>query len=270
MRNRAALLILIAMKKELIIKGKKLGTGKPLSCVPIAEDTKDGVLSEFRSILNTPAEIVEWRADLFENAEDTEQVLDILSRMQAVAEDKILLFTYRTKQQGGNGTLLPREVEALLLRVAESGFSDLIDMEYCTIAEPVRFLKELHRRSAVVIASHHDFSMTPPEQAMTGLLAAMRRDGADMVKLAVMPENMDDVLRLLSVTGHFREEFSDTPIIAISMGRYGMLSRLCGEFFGIAVTFGSHTRASAPGQIDLAELSVLLDEIHKSFSEDVT
>lgn len=266
----AALLILIAMESELIIKGKTIGGGKPLICVPIVEDTKDGVLSEFRSILSTNAEMIEWRADLFEKADDTELVLEILSRMQEAAGGKLLLFTYRSEKQGGNGRLSPAEIEILLKSVAEKKAADLIDVEYVTFPDPTRLIKSLRQDGAVVIASHHDFAVTPPEEAMTGILTDMRHAGADIVKLAVMPSNMDDVLLLLAVTGHFREEFPDTPIITMSMGRYGMLSRLCGEFFGIAVTFGSHSRASAPGQIELAELSILLQKIHKSYSEEGT
>ena len=45
---------------------------------------------------------------------------------------------------------------------------------------------------------------------------------ADIVKLAVMPQNMEDVLKLLSVTYEFKEENPDTPVITMSMGKMGM------------------------------------------------
>ena len=40
----------------------------------------------------------------------------------------------------------------------------------------------------------------------------------------------------------FVEEHHDTPAITMSMGKDGVISRLCGEVFGSCVTFGSHVR----------------------------
>ena len=56
---------------------------------------------------------------------------------------------------------------------------------------------------------------------MKMLLEQMCAGGADIVKLAVMPQNMEDVLKLLSVTYEFKEENPDTPVITMSMGRWG-------------------------------------------------
>ena len=52
----------------------------------------------------------------------------------------------------------------------------------------------------------------------------------------------------------------DTPVISISMGKKGALSRLGGELFGSCVTFGAYDKASAPGQISVEELYEILGE----------
>ena len=44
----------------------------------------------------------------------------------------------------------------------------------------------------------------------------------------------------------------------------GVVSRLTGETFGSALTFGAASKASAPGQIGVHELKQVLDIIHKS------
>ncbi len=255
------------MNGKYVRKGKTIGAGKPLLCAPIVEDTREGILSEFRSLLDTPADMIEWRADLYEGIKDTGAVLDILERLSDAAEDKLLLFTCRSVRQGGNCSLTGDETEVLLKRVAQSGCVDLLDFEYFMLSDPGKFLRELKDNDVIVVASHHDFEETPPPEAMLELLSYMAHGGADIVKLAVMPHDMDDVLRLLSITERFRREFPDVPVISMSMGKYGMLSRLCGEFFGIAVTFAAHSRSSAPGQIDLSAMSVLLDRIHRSCGE---
>ena len=69
---------------------------------------------------------------------------------------------------------------------------------------------------------------------------------------------------LLDVTAQFREENPDTPVITMSMGSLGGISRISGETFGSCVTFGAHEKPSAPGQFAMKELRQMLDTIHAS------
>ena len=78
-----------------------------------------------------------------------------------------------------------------------------------------------------------------------------------------MPQTKQDVLVLLSATAWMQENYPDTPIITMSMAQDGMVSRICGETFGSAVTFGSAKKASAPGQISVKELVKILEVLHK-------
>ena len=61
----------------------------------------------------------------------------------------------------------------------------------------------------------------------------------------------------------FKEENPDTPVITMSMGKMGMISRLCGESFGSAITFAAHKKASAPGQMEMHEVADILERMHK-------
>ena len=108
------------------------------------------------------------------------------------------------------------------------------------------------------IVSSHDFSRTPSREEMLNRLLQMEEGGADIAKLAVMPEHPEDVLELLSVTCQFSDGAGHIPLITMSMGELGCVSRLCGRIFGSAVTFGSAGCASAPGQISAEELSRIL------------
>ena len=54
-----------------------------------------------------------------------------------------------------------------------------------------------------------------------------------------MPQNKKDVLTLLSATEEMASEYADRPIITMSMSGTGVISRLCGEVFGSALTFGA-------------------------------
>lgn len=96
------------------------------------------------------------------------------------------------------------------------------------------------------------------------LLEQIRESGADVVKLAVMPQNMWDVLHLLEETNRFHENHPDYPLITMSMGAKGGISRVAGEFFGSCVTFGAGGQASAPGQLPVKQLEEILHILHQS------
>ena len=87
---------------------------------------------------------------------------------------------------------------------------------------------------------------------------------ADIPKIAVMPRNKKDVLTLLAATEEMAGEYADRPIITMSMAGTGVISRLCGEVFGSALTFGAAKKASAPGQMGVEDLSQVLTRIHKA------
>ncbi len=67
----------------------------------------------------------------------------------------------------------------------------------------------------------------------------MQELGADLPKIAVMPQNEKDVLVLLEATNEMFKIYADRPIITMSMSGMGVISRLCGEIFGSALTFGA-------------------------------
>ena len=78
--------------------------------------------------------------------------------------------------------------------------------------------------------------------------------GADIAKVAVMPKNYKDVLVLLNATLKARTEHLEIPIITMSMGPEGGVTRLAGGLFGSDLTFAIGKEASAPGQIPIGEL----------------
>ena len=124
-------------------------------------------------------------------------------------------------------------------------------------------IREAHACGVKVIVSNHDFEMTPPEAEILHRLRAMERIGADIAKIAVMPLSRKDVLALLAATEQMYRTAA-VPVVTMSMSGQGAISRLCGEVFGSAITFGSAGRASAPGQIAVEELREVLRLIHAS------
>ena len=203
--------------------------------------------------------MVEWRVDAFEGVKSPNAVREVLQEAAQLVKDTIFVFTFRSKQQGGQCTLESDRVYDLHQVAAESKVVDFIDVEYFYIDDADNEMEELQKMGTKVIASHHDFHETPSSDVIFMLLEQMKHSCADIVKLALMPQDVDDVLRLLGETHHFRQRYPDQPLVTMAMGNIGAISRVSGELFGSCVTFGSGKNASAPGQIEMGKLAEMLE-----------
>ena len=247
------------MLTMLQIKNKKFGEGRPLVCVPVMATTKEEILQDVIQLVEDRIDIVEWRVDAFENVHSLNAIREVLDSLKSIVENTILLFTFRSKEQGGLLSLPYEKIYDLHQVAAESKVVDLIDVEYFQSENIDKEIRMLQKMGAKVVTSHHDFYETPSEEVISMLLEQMRHSHGDVVKLAVMPNHTDDVLRLLEATSHFHKRYPNQPLITMSMGKMGCISRISGEVFGSCVTFGAGKRASAPGQIPVDDLRKILD-----------
>ena len=242
-----------------------LGEGMPKICVPVTGRTKEEISLRLEEALETEADLLEWRADWYEQALEKERLLEVLDFLRAALGERPLLVTFRTREEGGEQEA-PREAyEAFLDTVLESGKADLIDVELFRGEELLRNIcRRAHEAGVAVAASSHDFEGTPEKEEIIRRLCRMQECGADLLKLAAMPKNPGDVLTLLTATWEMKEKYARQPLITMSMGGAGLVSRLAGEVFGSALTFGSAGVASAPGQIDADRLRSALELLHGS------
>ena len=86
-----------------------------------------------------------------------------------------------------------------------------------------------------MLMSSHNFDRTPEVDSLMQKFRSMDSLEADIMKVAVMPEDYQDLLNLLSFTVQAKHEYAQ--------------------------------KASAPGQIDYQELNQMLDIIHKNIQE---
>jgi 3-dehydroquinate dehydratase I len=108
-----------------------------------------------------------------------------------------------------------------------------------------------------LVASYHDFECTPGLDTLLGRIPEAERRRADVAKVAVMPKDPDDVLTLPAATCRASRTV-DLPLIIMSMGGLGALSRVVGWMYGSAATFAVGKSSSAPGQITVEELRGML------------
>ena len=250
--------------KTVRIRNIEIGSGVPKICVPIVGNTQEEILQSAGQICRTSADLAEWRVDWYEGVFDRQKVTDTLALLRDVLQDMPLLFTFRTAREGGEKEIRPEQYLELNRLALDSGCTDLIDLELFTGEALVKDLIEAaHSQRVKVIVSNHDFEKTPEKEEIISRLQKMQELGADIPKIAVMPQNKKDVLTLLLATEEMTALYADRPIITMSMSRTGVISRLCGETFGSALTFGAAGKTSAPGQIPVDELRDILEKLHE-------
>lgn len=247
---------------SITIRGCCIGAGRPKVILPIVARTEDDILREARRLSALKADCIEWRADWFSDVLDAAARKRVLSGLRAALGEKLLLVTFRTKAEGGEVSLTRQQYADFCGTVCVSGCADLLDIEFFPNREGLpALIGQAHKAGVTVVCSSHDFHKTPSRTEMVTRLTAMQQAGADLPKLAVMPRSRADVLELLAATAEMTDLHPETPVITMSMGALGGVSRLCGEAFGSAMTFANPGTASAPGQVPLAVVNAVLDSL---------
>ena len=245
------------------VRDIEIGAGAPKIIVPIVGVTKKDIIEEAKTFDSIPVDMVEWRVDWFEGVFDFAQVEDTLKDLREVLGNTPILMTFRTSKEGGEKAIEPEAYAELNLKAAATGYIDFIDVEIFTGDDIVRkIIDGAHEVGVKVIASNHDFFKTPAKADIIYRLRKMQDMGADIPKMAVMPQTKKDVLTLLSATEEMASDYADRPIITMSMAGLGSISRIACEAFGSCLTFGSGAQASAPGQIGAEKLHQALQIVH--------
>jgi len=253
----------LACEKKVTIRDTVIGGPDLLICVPLVTTDEKGLLQQARTALQHKPNLFEWRADAFTQM-DQETCRDILAALRDVIGDSPLIFTCRRHAEGGFNKISADEREGLINAAIQSGNVDIVDME---LSNDEIFIQNL-RKAAInaglsMMLSYHNFKSTPePENIIATLLQARNR-GADIAKVAVMPREFEDVLTLMNAALKARKNGLKIPMIAISMGILGRLTRFAGGFFGSNITFASSASGSAPGQVSIQALQQTLTALNQ-------
>ena len=178
-----------------------------------------------------PIDIIEWRADFYlediiYNEESKINIIEISKSIKKIT-NKPIIFTMRSYKEGGKlKSDFYNNIIDIYKTVIKNKCFDLIDLEILTLKE----------RDIVYIINK------------------MIKLKCDIPKVAYMPKNKKDVINLLEAVS----EIKDFPIIAISMGKLGIITRI----FGSVITFASAKSSSAPGQIEAMKLKYILDNLY--------
>ncbi len=255
--------------RSIELHGQPIAGGKsPLVCCPIVGRTVDDLMLELAIVLPKQPDVLEWRVDFFEAIGDTAAIITAAQLIKQAAGNIPVLFTRRSTIEGGEEIAINEaQVIAMYTAVCESKCIDLIDYEMANDPGNIVQVRTAAKANDIkLVLSYHNFSSTPNLETLAARFLTAEQLGADVAKVAVMPRDIDDVLKMLIAT----REASKTlhiPLISMSMGSYGALTRLFGWVFGSSLTFAVGASSSAPGQVPFEDLNTVLAIVQKSMAD---
>lgn len=251
--------------KTVDLGGVKLGPGRmPAICAPVLAYGVIEVRHQAEKLMESPADIAELRADYLQDEAYLNEytVKKTLEALRKYLPGRPVIFTLRTKREGGEAQVDEEQYMAVCKGAVDTGLIDAIDIEYVHNKDNVgKLVGYANDHDVKVIMSSHDFRRTPDSAKIFDKMKQMEYRGADIAKTAVMPVENGDVFRVEQVCEQLKEELG-IPFIMISMGPAGSISRFTGEQTGSVMTFGSKGLSSAPGQPDADDLDRTLRTIH--------
>jgi len=161
--------------------------------------------------------------------------------------------------------LEPTESEMQLLETAINSGAAWVDIDIFLKGNYRSRLIELSRKNNVkVIFSFHDYEKTPSIDELKNHIELGFQNAADVVKIACFANSYSDTARILSLYNDSR------PIIALSMGEKGKISRTLALVYGAPFTFGYPKNISntAPGQLSIKELYESVEVLRGAESEN--
>lgn len=230
--------------------------------VPITAKTKEQAIAQAKVIAaNQDADLAEFRIDLLDFAADSKQVIALGHELKKILGDKPMIATIRTHNEGGKLTISDADYGKTYQAYLKQPFMDMLDVEMFRDQQVVKnTVKLAHDKKVLIVMSNHDFQKTPSEDEIVKRLLKQDELGADILKIAVMPQSKQDVFTLMNATLKVSQQ-SKKPLLTMSMGKLGTISRIATANMGGSFSFGMIGEASAPGQIDVTQLKQFLKTV---------
>ena len=128
------------MTNAVTVKNITFQEGETLICVPLIGKTLDEILGNAHGLVDAGADIIEWRVDHFTQVREMAQVMAALAEIRGALKALPLLFTFRSKKEGGETELSDDAYFALNREAARSGLVDVIDVELFNDEAQIRAL----------------------------------------------------------------------------------------------------------------------------------
>lgn len=259
---------------------------RPPLAITLTEDRVEGFIEKIESIKKSK-EIIssfnyyfECRIDFIKdiNKMEKEEFISILNALKHYRN--ILIFTLRTKREGGHFSKIDKYFEYLNLAedILKPKFLDVeakFFMEYKGNEESKELLRKMdneksHKNSTKVIGSFHIIDEPKDKKFLFNKLLDLYNLNFDILKIASISKSVEDVKNMLDLPKDFLEykkanpniAFDKKDIIIISMGQLGKLTRLYSNE-NAPFIFVTEKGKSRIGQIFYKDMEKYLSAIDK-------
>lgn len=184
-------------------------------------------------------EILEFRLDGL--VQDLTSVRDLLINIK-YSTIKTLI-TARCPSEGGLNNLTLEQRSKLIAGL--SPLANFVDIELANLEEMQPPIEIARANGALIVGSFHDFKKTPDTEVLRDKIQQAIKLGADMVKIAVHHNTLDDMHRCAQLL----QEGHSIGISLMGMGALGPVSRVLYAQLGSLLNYGYlGENATAPGQ----------------------
>ncbi len=246
-------------QKQISLRNQRVfGSGKLLTCVPLISKDVDSLIRDAKETCREKPDILEWRSDFFLTISDPEKVAQAAQALRQAVGDVPVLFTPRHPAENGNTDLSDALKKEIIEAVVSTGCIDLVDLEMRYEEDYIQQIRQITASNNVkLVLSYHDFSGMPDLEVIQAKLERAERLGADINKLALMPQNFHDVAVFCQMVCNAKASWMKNPIIASLMGDVGAVTRFAGGSLGSDMCFVSVTGISGPGQMHIHDYRIL-------------
>ena len=199
------------------------------------------------------ADIIEWRADFLPK----DEILQVAPAIFEKFAGRELLFTLRTRAEGGEIDLSAQEYVQVIKDVTQLYQPEYVDFEYFGNKDVFDQMLDFPN----LVLSYHNFQETP--ENMMEILSELTSLNPKVVKVSVMAHTEQDVLDLMNFTRGFKILNPEQEYVTISMGKVGKVSRITSDVTGSSWSFASLDVASAPGQISLSNMKKIREILNE-------
>lgn len=199
------------------------------------------------------ADIIEWRADFLPK----DEILQVAPAIFEKFAGRELLFTLRTRAEGGEIDLSAQEYVQVIKDVTQLYQPEYVDFEYFGNKDVFDQMLDFPN----LVLSYHNFQETP--ENMMEILSELTSLNPKVVKVSVMAHTEQDVLDLMNFTRGFKTLNPEQEYVTISMGKVGKVSRITSDVTGSSWSFASLDVASAPGQISLSNMKKIREILNE-------
>jgi len=194
------------------------------------------------------ADILELRVDMLDSCyHNGEKVSSIIRQLKNEVGLPVIL-TIRSSKEGSIAKISDSKRLAIFREAISE--TDLVDIEISSDHINSKVIELGKTQNKKLILSYHNFERTPTIACLNDQAEKACDLGCDILKIAVMANNMEEVRRLLN----FCSDWKKTKISVMSMGYLGAVSRLAGFLFDSCLTYGFIDQPVASGQLSVKNL----------------